>query len=263
MFAAIARFELRYQLRNPVFWVSALIYFLLVFGSVTVDQIQIGGGGNVHKNSPFAIIETMIIMSVFFMFIATAFVAGAVVRDDDTGFGPIIRATRMTKAQYLFGRFTGAFLTGALVLLTVPLAIFVGSLMPWVDADTLGPNRFGDYAFAYFVIGVPAAFLTSALFFAMTTATRSMMSSYVGAVALFIGYFIAGAVIGRRPEYREGFAWGEPFGTGAVRFITQYWTPAERNSLLPPLAGPLLGGRVAVDRHRADRAGYELCGVPL
>jgi len=244
MFKSIAAFELRYQLRNPVFWVSALIYFLLVFGSVTVDQIQIGGGGNVNKNSPFAILQTMVVMSLFFMFIATAFVAGAVVRDDDTGFGPIIRATRMTKAQYLFGRFTGAFLAGALVLLSVPLGIFIGSLMPWVDAATLGPNRFGDYAFAYLVIGLPVAFVTSALFFALTTATRSMMSAYVGAVALFIGYFVAAATAGRRPQYREAFAWGEPFGSGALRFVTQYWTPAERNTLLPALTGPLLWGRL-------------------
>ena len=244
MFAAIAKFELRYQLRNPVFWVSALIYFLLVFGSVTVDQIQIGGGGNVHKNSPFAIIEAMVIMSVFFMFIATAFVAGGVVRDDDTGFGPMIRATRMTKAQYLFGRFTGAFLTGALVLLTVPLGIFIGSLMPWVDAETLGPNRLRDYLFAYAVFGLPAAFAMSALFFALTTATRSMINAYVGAVALFIMFSTASATIGRRPQFREAFAWLEPFGTGALRYATQYWTPDERNSLLPALDGPILGGRL-------------------
>lgn len=244
MFASIAAFEFRYQLRNPVFWVSTLAYFLLVFGSVTVDQVQIGGGGNVHKNGPLAILDTMIVMSVFFMFIATAFVAGAVVRDDDTRFAGIIRATRMTKAQYLFGRFVGSFLTGALVLLAVPLAMFVGSLMPWVDPETLGPNRLRDYAFAYLVIGVPAAFLTSALFFALTTATRSMLSAYVGAVALFLGYFIAAATVGKRPAFREAFAWAEPFGSGAVGYATQYWTPAERNDLLPALAGPLLGGRL-------------------
>ena len=28
--------------------------------------------------------------------------------DDDTGFGPIVRATRVTKSAYLFGRFGGA-----------------------------------------------------------------------------------------------------------------------------------------------------------
>ena len=45
MFGRIAAFELRYQLRNPVFWVAGAFFFLMVFGSMTVDNIQIGGGG--------------------------------------------------------------------------------------------------------------------------------------------------------------------------------------------------------------------------
>ena len=55
MFASIFGFELRYQLRNPVFVVTSLVFFLLTFGSVTIDNIQIGAGGNIHVNSPVAI----------------------------------------------------------------------------------------------------------------------------------------------------------------------------------------------------------------
>ena len=120
MFAKIAAFELRYQLRQPIFAVVVMIFFLLVFGSVTVDQIHIGSGGNIHKNSPLAIAETSLIMTIFFMFAATAFVANVVVRDDETGFGPIIRSTSISKFDYLFGRFTGAFLAITLAYLAVP-----------------------------------------------------------------------------------------------------------------------------------------------
>ena len=62
MFGKIAAFELRYQLRQPIFWIAGLIFFLLVFGSVTIDQITIGSGGNIHKNSPQAIGQTAGIM---------------------------------------------------------------------------------------------------------------------------------------------------------------------------------------------------------
>ncbi|MFZ4111272.1 MAG: hypothetical protein ACOYKQ_12470, partial [Polymorphobacter sp.] len=72
MFASIAAFELRYQLRNPVFWVVAILFFLLTFGATTIEQIQIGSGGNVHVNSPAAIARIHIILSVFFMFVTTA-----------------------------------------------------------------------------------------------------------------------------------------------------------------------------------------------
>ena len=51
MFGSIALFELRYQLRNPVFWVALAVFFLLTFLSVTIENVQIGGGGNVNANS--------------------------------------------------------------------------------------------------------------------------------------------------------------------------------------------------------------------
>ena len=65
MLARIAAFELRYQLRAPVFFVGFALFYLLAFGSVTIDEMRIGGRGNVNINSPFAILQTLAIMSVF------------------------------------------------------------------------------------------------------------------------------------------------------------------------------------------------------
>ena len=42
MLTRIAVFEARYQLRSPLFFVGFAIFFLLTFGSVTIEQIQIG-----------------------------------------------------------------------------------------------------------------------------------------------------------------------------------------------------------------------------
>ena len=65
MFASIARFELRYQLRAPVFFIGFALFFLLTFASVTVDTVQIGAKGNVNINSPVALMQTIAIMNVF------------------------------------------------------------------------------------------------------------------------------------------------------------------------------------------------------
>ena len=243
MFAKIAAFELRYQLRQPIFAVVVMIFFLLVFGSVTVDQIHIGSGGNIHKNSPLAIAETSLIMTIFFMFAATAFVANVVVRDDETGFGPIIRSTSISKFDYLFGRFTGAFLAITLAYLAVPLGIFLGSLMPWVDAETLGPNRNGDYAFAFFGLALPSLFLISAMFFALATATRSMMATYLGAAGFLVLYAVFNALT-RDPELRKIAAYFEPFGIAAFNSAVRYFTASDANTLHPPLEGALLYNRV-------------------
>src|SRR5262245_14836102 len=109
MFAKIASFELRSQLKSPVLWITFLIFFLLSFLATTNDNVPIGSVGNANINSPYAIAQTIAVMAVFAQFAVVAFAANVVVRDIETGFGPIIQATRMRKFDYLFGRFTGAF----------------------------------------------------------------------------------------------------------------------------------------------------------
>ncbi len=244
MFAGILGFELRYQLKNPVFWVAVVIFFLLAFGATTVDQISIGSGGNVHKNAPFAIAQMMLILSLFYMFVSTAFVANVIVRDDDSGFGSIIRATRITRSSYLFGRYWGAFLAAAIGFLAIPLAVWIGSMMPWLDPDQIGANGPGFYLQPYLWLAIPDLFMTSAIFFALATSTRSMMASYIGAVVFLILWTIATVVLDKNPAYEVAGAYGEPLGFGAVSYMTKYWTAAERNTLLLPLDGMLLWNRL-------------------
>lgn len=244
MFSKIATFELRYQFRNPVFWVVAVLFFLLAFGATTIEQIQIGSGGNVHVNSPEALTQKLLIISLFFMFVTTAFVANIIVRDDESGFGPMVRSTRVSKLDYLLGRFSGALVVSAVAYAAIPVAIWLGSLMPWLDTETVGPNRLGDYLYAYFLLGLPNIFLTAAIFFAVATMTRSMMYSYVGVVIFLVAYFVLSGVIRSKPELREIGGLVEPFGLAAFSNVTRYWTAAESNSMMPAFTGALLANRL-------------------
>ena len=74
MFLKIAGFEFRYQLKNPVFWVASFVVALLCFGSVASSNVQIGSGGNIHKNAPVAIAQATVIFVTIYMFVTTAFV---------------------------------------------------------------------------------------------------------------------------------------------------------------------------------------------
>ncbi|UVI40375.1 ABC transporter permease/M1 family aminopeptidase [Qipengyuania spongiae] len=244
MFAKIAAFEARYQFRNPVFWVAVVLFFLLTFGATASENIQIGSGGNIHVNAPFAIVQIHLIMTLFYMFVATAFVANVVVRDEESGFGPMVRSTRVGKFDYLLGRFSGAFLAAALAFLAVPLAIWLGSSMPWVDPETLGPNRIEWYARAYLLFALPNVFVTSALFFAVATMTRSMMYTYVALVVFLVAYLVLVAIGQSQPEWRDVVAYAEPFGIASYGLETRYWTAAEMNSRIPAFVGQIAGQRV-------------------
>jgi ABC-2 type transport system permease protein len=244
MFLRIARFELRYQIRNPVFWVAAVLFLLLTFGAMASEAVQIGGGGNTHKNAPAALTQIQAILGLFFMFVTTAFVANVVVRDDDTGFGPIVRSTPITRFQYLGGRFAGAAAAASLACLFIPLGLWIGSAMPWVDAETMGPNRLVFYAYGFLAFALPNLLVTGAIFFAAATLTRSMMWTYVAVIGFFLAWLILTGIAQARPELRDTVALIEPFGLPAFGNAIRYWTTAERNSMLPAVEGAILINRL-------------------
>lgn len=244
MFGKIAAFEFRYQIRQPVFWVAIVVFALLTFGTVASDNVRLTANTNIHKNSAFLIAFATIAFSQFFMFISTAFVANVVVRDDETGFGPILRATPVSKFDYLIGRFTGAYAAALLAFLAIPLGLLLGTFMPWVDAQTLGPNLPQNYLWPLVVFGVTNVFLVSAIFFAVATVTRSMMGSYVAVIVFLLANLIAVGAVGQRPEFQDAMAWLEPFGAGGLQAATRYWTPAETNTRVPELVSALIANRL-------------------
>ncbi len=244
MFWTIARFEARYQARNAVFWAAAVALFLLTLAGMILQDIRFGSGANVHENAPSAIAGAHLVLSIFFMFVPAAFVSNVIVRDDETGFGPIIRSTRVSKFDYLIGRFAGAFGAAAVAFLAVPLAIWLGSMVPAMDPGTFGPNRFSDYAIAYLALALPNIFLASAVFFALATTTRSMLGTFLGVIGFLVLYSSMFGFISRLPHLRGVFALLEPFGMAAFKEVIRYWTPAESNSQMPALNGVLLWNRL-------------------
>ncbi len=244
MLLSVARFELRYQLTSPAFWVTFLIFFLMAFGAAASDNLSIGGkGGNVLVNAPFVIAQTTMIMSVFSLFVVAAFVANAVVRDDETRFGAIVHSTRLGRTDYLLGRFAGAFAVALLVFASVPLGNAIGAAMPWLDAETVGPFHLTWYLQAWLLFCGPTLLVMSAALFALAIATRSMMATYIGTV-VFLVLYLVGIGLLDKPQFEYWVALFDPFGMAAVGLATKYWTAAERNTLMPALEGTLLWNRL-------------------
>jgi ABC-2 type transport system permease protein len=244
MLFGIAGFELRYQLKNPVFWVSVGIFFLLGFGLTASENVSIGTPGSVQENSPYAIAVAMALISLFYLFVITSFVANAMVRDDTTGYGPIVRSTSVSKTDFVLGRFLGGLLIALIGYLAVPLGMGLGVMMPWVDPETVGPGGIAVYAWHYLILAVPNILLASAFLFALATSLRSMMATYIGVVIFVLGYLITTGILGPRPEYQDILAKFEPLGTGALFETARYWTAADMNSKLVPLANNMLFNRI-------------------
>ena len=102
-------FEIRYQIRQPVFYIGAVLFFLLAFGAVTTDTISVGGAiGSLNRNAPFVIMQLLLGMSVIGVFTSAAIVANATHRDVEFNVQALFFSLPIRKGAYLFGRFLGA-----------------------------------------------------------------------------------------------------------------------------------------------------------
>lgn len=242
MFVSMLRFEWRYYLRQPSFYVVSLLLFLISFLSIVSNNVQIGGGGEVLKNSPFSIAQTLLIMSFISMFAVVNFVGSTAVRNQQHGMEELIYSKPLTPLAYQLGRFFGSYLVVMAVFSMVPLAMWLGSFMPWVDASRFGENRLSYYLLPLLLLAAPSLLLISALFYAMASRFRSMMGLYLTAVALLIIYNLTGE-LASQPQFRTLAAMLDPFALRTFADVTRYWTIAEKNTQLVELTGVMLSNR--------------------
>jgi ABC-2 type transport system permease protein len=134
------KFELGTQLRQPLLWVCALLFGALAFGATTTDAIQVGGSiGNVNRNAPLVVAQLLGAFSLMSMFVVTIFIAGTVLRDSEVGISDMLFATPMKKRDYLVGRFAAGLLACLFIFAVIIGGMMLGPLMPWVDAQRVGP----------------------------------------------------------------------------------------------------------------------------
>ncbi|HKQ97348.1 MAG TPA: ABC transporter permease subunit [Candidatus Polarisedimenticolia bacterium] len=244
MFWHILKFEARYQVRQPLFWIAGALFFLLTFAAITTDAVQVGGAiGNIHRNAPFVILQMMLVMSALGTILVTAFVAGSVHRDIELQTDALFFSLPITKMDYLLGRFFGSLIAAILAFLGVALAIIVGSMMPWIEPERIGAFMAMPYLFGLAVFVIPNLLLMGAAFFSLATLTRNLLYTYVGVVAFFVCYLITGIVLDS-PETAKLGALVDPFGGGAFDLVSRYWTTIEKNTLVPSFSGYVVYNRL-------------------
>ncbi len=244
MFTKLAKFEFNYFRKQPSFYITSFVFFMLAFMAMASDNVQIGvSGSNVNYNSPQAISQVMIIMSIIGMFLVANFVGGTATRDYTSKMDGIIHSMPITKGNYLWSRLLGVILFCLLVFSTVPLGTLLGSLMPWVDADRLGATTLVPYIKTFVIFIIPNFIFTGALFYSFAMITRSMMGMYLGVIGFFILFTFSGQFL-RDPSLLTMAAMLDPFGVRAFSQVTRYWTPHEMNTLTVGLEGIILQNRM-------------------
>jgi ABC-type transport system involved in multi-copper enzyme maturation permease subunit len=237
MFGPLFAFELRSHFRRPVTWLYVAIVFLLAFFALSTDAITVGSAlGKVKRNSPFALAQLYGILLSIGQIITSALVGTTVLRDYEAGVHELLFTTRISRGAYLGAKYLAAFLAMLLVFAAMPLGALLGSVMPWADAETLQTVQLWHYVQPFLILGVPGVFFLSSLLFAVGSLTRSSFAVYVAGILLLVGYSIADDLV--RQLDRDMLAnLIDPFGIRSINLVTRYWTPAEKNTQLLPIAG--------------------------
>ncbi|MHC1480479.1 ABC transporter permease/M1 family aminopeptidase [Frateuria aurantia] len=243
MLVQLWRMEWRLLLRSGVFWIVALVFGALGFGLMASDNVSFGGGvGNVMRNAPAVTVVLLTALSLFSALLTTLFVGGIAIRDFELGTAELFFATPIRKSLYLAGRFGGGFLASFVIMLVMVLGLWLGSKMPWLDASRLGPTPWLAYAWSVLLMVVPNLMFLSALLFALATATRSMLYTYLGVIGFFVLWTISNSLMADL-QTRWIAALLDPSGGSAIDLQMKYWSSQQLNTQLPRLDGLLLANR--------------------
>jgi ABC-2 type transport system permease protein len=251
MWSEFFRFDLRYQLRQPMLWLATIALAGMAFASAGSTSFRIGAGpggiGNVHLNAPVVIANQLGVLSMISMLLVTVFIAGAVLRDSETGIADLLYATPLRKADYLCGRFLAGFAVCLLVFGLITLAMMAGAGLPSIDPERLGAFSPWPYAWSFAVLVVPNLLFVAALLMLLAAVTRSMIMVYAGVVAVIVLWSAAAALGAGNGSVGGGASMAvllDPFGVRVLARLTRYFSGAQLNTELPAFSGLLLANRL-------------------
>lgn len=249
MLLQLLKFEWEYHSRKPVFFLAcaAFLFFGCMF-SLLGMRLPV-----VHMNAPYMIGYNLGILSMGIIFVVTIFCATSLLRDVDYRMSEIVYTTPIRKFNYLFSRFLGLFLITLLAFGFAALGNLLGSFMPWIESEDLGPIRIGNYGWNVLLIGIPNVLLCASLIFAIAIWTRNKIAIYLGGLFIYILYVIGSAYsnapwfANATPATAEAMSLAaklDPLGISAFFEQTRYWSAEDRNTRLIELQGNFLFNRI-------------------
>ncbi|MEI6575701.1 MAG: M1 family aminopeptidase [Bacteroidota bacterium] len=238
------RHEWKYWLKSPLFWIAILINTLLVFGAVSSDSINIGGGiGSVHKNAPYVIDTYYGVMSLVCLLMTTAFMTASANRDFQQDMYQFVFSSPIRERDYYFGKFIGAASISVIPLVGVSIGALLGPLMPWVQPERYSSASWSGHIMGMLTFGIPNTIIIGCLIFVLAILYRSNIVGFAGAIFILVFYIVsAGFVADIEKEWLANIL--DPFGFRPLGITAKYMTIEEKNLQAVPLVGALLINRL-------------------
>lgn len=190
----IARQDLLHNLRRPLFWMQVLIvgFFMM---SLAGGHASIGsgdarvGGTKAWINSEFANAQLMVLMvSAIYQFFISVGAGMALIRDDELKVGEVLHSTRLTPAEYVWGKYAAVVISFAgLLVVQILVQMFFNHAVPHgTNAEYLGPLSIGAYVRPLLEFGLPNVILFTGVCFAIGALTRQPVLVFAMPIAVLV-----------------------------------------------------------------------------
>lgn len=248
MFFKIFAFEIKYWVKNPLFYIYVGSLFAIstlamasnagIFDSITVTRSSIA-----YINSAFSLNNFINGFSILAFFLIPSIVGGTINKDYTSNTSHVLYSYPFTKTHYLFAKFLSGLVVTILVLLSIALGAIVGGYLPWTNPELSGEFNLINYLQPYLIYIIPNLIFFSAIIFGVVTFSRNISAGFVAIIALFLLQGVAETIVGNLDNKELG-AFLDPFGAAASSYYTEYWTVAEQNENLLPFKGYIIYNRL-------------------
>jgi hypothetical protein len=243
-------FELKHRFKKVSTYIYFVLFVLIGFGAIyrgsfgggPMKFIAAAGVGNININSPYALYYLITVMSHFGLLITTSFFGNAAYRDFKENTYGLNFSYPISKLEYLSSKYAAAVVSTMFVFSGIGIGAFLTALSPMVNPEKIGPASLFATIQPYLIGVLPTVLFAGALFFTLAILTRKFFPVYAGLTGLVIGYGVATSLA--RTQNRLLASLFDPLGQIAAGGFTNYWTAAQKNTTLVPLAGPLLLNRM-------------------
>lgn len=234
----IARLELRFNLRRPLFWFFLITLALFAFGLSTGSvQVNSGdssvGGKKAFLTSMFANARLVSLVDFMLFGLFLAAVAGMpILRDEEARITDLLKSTPLREREFVFGKFLGIFGVYVMAMLAqVALTILFNHALSGANvSEYIGPLQLSNYLVPQLAFVLPMSLFFAGTTFAVGTLTRR--PALVFSLPLVIIVAAAFFVFENATEDQAGWLkailmYSDPSGW---RWINETWMRVDRGT---------------------------------
>jgi len=249
MLKNLLQFELNFHRKQVSFYMGLFVF--MFFGFMITGRL--GYSGQVFVNSPQLITSVYLFIGLISPMMIGIFAASSVLRDDVNKTTEMVYSSQLSLSQFILSRYFGLVLTTLFILACAGMTMMLRTYIPNGIDGTFTGNTPWHYGWVLLVFILPNVLFCAALSFAVACFTRNVIATYLSGIVIYLLYFLTSMFVGSPivgeslpadPFMRHVAALVDPFAMSTFEVMTEFWTPAERNSQVVSLTGDLLMNRV-------------------